>query len=170
MQPRCAAGAAQRSLASASPIHLSHALPQTQHHFSKHHSVRNVHARSGAIRGVISQTPRLGASRSRRSTVQTQAFFSGWFKSDPSEATRKKYQSRVDVINSLEIKMSVLTDEQLQAKTVEFKQRVAGGETLEALLPEAFAVSWAHRCDSLHIMYCVAWHKQSTLMWSFGTC
>ncbi|MEW5312834.1 MAG: hypothetical protein WDW38_004439 [Sanguina aurantia] len=36
--------------------------------------------------------------------------------------------------------MSVLTDEQLQAKTVEFKQRVAGGETLEALLPEAFAV------------------------------
>ncbi|MEW5299521.1 MAG: hypothetical protein WDW36_002530 [Sanguina aurantia] len=81
-----------------------------------------------------------GASRSRRSTVQTQAFFSGWFKSDPSEATRKKYQSRVDVINSLEGKMSVLTDEQLQAKTVEFKQRVAGGETLEALLPEAFAV------------------------------
>lgn len=37
--------------------------------------------------------------------------------------------------------MQALTDEQLQAKTVEFQKRVAGGETLEALLPEAFAVS-----------------------------
>jgi hypothetical protein len=46
----------------------------------------------------------------------------------------------VDQINVLEPQMQALSDEELRAKTVEFKRRVAGGESLEAILPEAFAV------------------------------
>lgn len=43
-------------------------------------------------------------------------------------------------INALESQIKPLSDDQLKAKTVEFKERVAKGETLEAILPEAFAV------------------------------
>ncbi len=52
----------------------------------------------------------------------------------------KKYQKRIQAINSLEPSIQVLTDEQLRAKTGEFRERLAEGETLEDLLPEAFAV------------------------------
>lgn len=52
----------------------------------------------------------------------------------------KQYQKIVRQINALEVDVEKLTDAQLQAKTAEFKQRVAGGETLDKLLPEAFAV------------------------------
>ena len=49
--------------------------------------------------------------------------------------------SRIVVkINALEPDMEKLTDAQLQAKTPEFKQRIAGGEPLDQVLPEAFAV------------------------------
>lgn len=75
--------------------------------------------------------------------MKTEAFFGKLFKSDPSESTRKKYQERVDKINALEPQMQALSDEQLRQKTEEFKRRVQGGETLESVLPEAFAVSFA---------------------------
>ncbi|MCX7672917.1 MAG: preprotein translocase subunit SecA [Thiobacillaceae bacterium] len=52
----------------------------------------------------------------------------------------KGYRKIVERINALEAGLQVLSDEQLQAKTAEFKQRLANGETLDALLPEAFAV------------------------------
>jgi preprotein translocase subunit SecA len=52
----------------------------------------------------------------------------------------KGYRKTVERINSLEKGLEALSDEQLQAKTQEFKDRVAKGETLDALLPEAFAV------------------------------
>ena len=51
----------------------------------------------------------------------------------------KSYNSRVAPINALEPKFEALSDEQLRAKTVEFRQRLANGEILEDLLPEAFA-------------------------------
>jgi len=51
----------------------------------------------------------------------------------------KTYRKTVARINGLEAQFEKLSDEQLQAKTAEFKQRVANGETLDALLPEAFA-------------------------------
>ena len=44
-------------------------------------------------------------------------------------------------INLLEADLKALQDDQLKAKTAEFRQRVAGGETLDDLLPEAFAVA-----------------------------
>ena len=52
----------------------------------------------------------------------------------------KQYRKTVERINALENGLSALTDEALQAKTNEFKQRFLNGETLDNLLPEAFAV------------------------------
>ncbi|MBU2097890.1 MAG: preprotein translocase subunit SecA [Gammaproteobacteria bacterium] len=52
----------------------------------------------------------------------------------------KKLQKTVERINSFESTLATLTDEQLRAKTDEFKQRHDKGESLDALLPEAFAV------------------------------
>ena len=52
----------------------------------------------------------------------------------------KHYRKIVAKINSLEDQIKALSDEQLQAKTAEFKQRLANGETLDDILPEAFAV------------------------------
>src|SRR5438876_1421971 len=52
----------------------------------------------------------------------------------------KKIQPLVQKINDLEPQVSSLTDEQLRSKTAEFKQRFENGESLEDLLPEAFAV------------------------------
>ena len=51
----------------------------------------------------------------------------------------KKLQKTVDQINSMEGQFSALSDEQLKAKTAEFKQRVTDGASLDDLLPEAFA-------------------------------
>jgi preprotein translocase subunit SecA len=52
----------------------------------------------------------------------------------------KQYRKTVERINALENGLSALTDEALQAKTDEFKQRFQAGESLDDLLPEAFAV------------------------------
>jgi preprotein translocase subunit SecA len=52
----------------------------------------------------------------------------------------KTYRKTVERINALEAQFEKLDDEQLRAKTEEFKTRVAAGETLDAVLPEAFAV------------------------------
>jgi preprotein translocase subunit SecA len=46
----------------------------------------------------------------------------------------------LELINSFEPAMQALSDEELQAKTTEFKARLAGGELMDAILPEAFAV------------------------------
>lgn len=51
-----------------------------------------------------------------------------------------RMQGRVERINSFEESMKQLTDEQLRGKTVEFRQRLAKGETLDDILEEAFAV------------------------------
>jgi len=52
----------------------------------------------------------------------------------------KQYRQTVLRINAMESQLEVLSDEALRAKTQEFKTRVEQGETLDALLPEAFAV------------------------------
>jgi preprotein translocase subunit SecA len=52
----------------------------------------------------------------------------------------KKYRTTVVKINALEADLEKLTDEALRAKTQEFKERLVKGETLDDLLPEAFAV------------------------------
>lgn len=52
----------------------------------------------------------------------------------------KQYGQKVKEINALEPAMQALSDDALRAKTEEFKQRFTAGESLEKLLPEAFAV------------------------------
>ena len=52
----------------------------------------------------------------------------------------KQYRTVVTRINAMESGLEALTDDALKAKTTEFRERVANGETLDALLPEAFAV------------------------------
>ena len=52
----------------------------------------------------------------------------------------KQYRSTVTRINALEPQYEVLTDEALRGKTEEFKTRIGAGESLESILPEAFAV------------------------------
>jgi preprotein translocase subunit SecA len=52
----------------------------------------------------------------------------------------KHYQRTVERINALEPEIAALTDAQLRAKTDVFRERYAKGETLDSLLPEAFAV------------------------------
>ena len=57
-----------------------------------------------------------------------------------NDRSLKGYQRRVPQINALEPAMEALSDEALRAKTAEFRERLAGGATLDDLLPEAFAV------------------------------
>ncbi|RYG14692.1 MAG: preprotein translocase subunit SecA [Burkholderiales bacterium] len=52
----------------------------------------------------------------------------------------KQYRKTVERINALEPQFEKLSDDELRGKTTEFKDRVARGEELDALLPEAFAV------------------------------
>jgi preprotein translocase subunit SecA len=58
---------------------------------------------------------------------------------DPNARKLKKYQPYITEINLLEEEIKALSDEQLKGKTAEFKQRLAKGETLDDILPEAFA-------------------------------
>ena len=51
----------------------------------------------------------------------------------------KQYWKVVEKINALESDLEKLTDQELAGKTIEFRERLAAGEELEALLPEAFA-------------------------------
>src|SRR6202140_2481236 len=53
----------------------------------------------------------------------------------------KRLWPLVHRINAMEPSVSPLTDENLRAKTVEFRKRIADGETLDEILPEAFAVA-----------------------------
>ncbi|MGE5672747.1 MAG: preprotein translocase subunit SecA [Mycobacterium leprae] len=57
-----------------------------------------------------------------------------------SEKVVNRHRKTVALINSLEPETKKLSDAELAHKTVEFRQRLANGETLEQLLPEAFAV------------------------------
>jgi preprotein translocase subunit SecA len=59
---------------------------------------------------------------------------------DPNAKVVKEIQPIVEQINSLEPQIAALTIEQLKQKTTEFKDRLAKGETLDDILPEAFAV------------------------------
>ncbi|KAL9385170.1 hypothetical protein Peur_022180 [Populus x canadensis] len=65
----------------------------------------------------------------------------GIFKgTDTGESTRKQYAPTVSLINQLEAEMSALSDSQLRDKTAALKERAQLGESLDSLLPEAFAV------------------------------
>ena len=56
-----------------------------------------------------------------------------------NDRSLKAYQRRVPQVNALEPAMQALSDDELRAKTVEFRARLADGASLDDLLPEAFA-------------------------------
>lgn len=58
---------------------------------------------------------------------------------DTNDRDVKRLMKTVDVINGLEPEFVALSDEALKAKTEEFRARIEKGETLEEILPEAFA-------------------------------
>src|SRR5499427_3209661 len=57
-----------------------------------------------------------------------------------NERELKRLRPIVAQVNELEPSVKSLSDDQVRARTAEFKQRVANGESLDDLLPEAFAV------------------------------
>jgi preprotein translocase subunit SecA len=57
-----------------------------------------------------------------------------------NERVVKKMWPLVEVVNSFEAQVQNLSEEELRAKTDQFRQRIAGGATLDDILPEAFAV------------------------------
>lgn len=59
---------------------------------------------------------------------------------DPNARKLKKYQPYITEINLLEEEVKALSDEELRGKTAEFRQRLGKGETVDDILPEAFAV------------------------------
>lgn len=66
--------------------------------------------------------------------------FLGFFKDLFNKGELKALEERAQAIEELEPTISQLSDHELQAKTDEFRRRLADGETLDDLLPEAFAV------------------------------
>eukprot|EP00238_Polyblepharides_amylifera_P002298 CAMPEP_0196594432 /NCGR_PEP_ID=MMETSP1081-20130531/78383_1 /TAXON_ID=36882 /ORGANISM="Pyramimonas amylifera, Strain CCMP720" /LENGTH=941 /DNA_ID=CAMNT_0041918697 /DNA_START=228 /DNA_END=3053 /DNA_ORIENTATION=+ len=63
------------------------------------------------------------------------------FASDPTEKVRKAYSGRVAQINALEPAMQALSDAELKDLTQQFRDRLAKGESMESILPEAFAAA-----------------------------
>jgi len=63
----------------------------------------------------------------------------------------RQYSKIVKNINALEESIQALDDAALKAKTAEFKKRYADGETLDQLLPEAFAVAREASVRTMHM-------------------
>jgi len=61
-----------------------------------------------------------------------------WF--DPGKRELKDAKKIADIVFSMEADIAKLSDEELQAKTPWFKSRYQQGESLESIMPEAFAV------------------------------
>jgi preprotein translocase subunit SecA len=72
---------------------------------------------------------------------------------DPNKRKIKKYESLVDVINKLEPKMQVLSDSQLKSKTVELISSLKLGQTVDTILPEAFALVREASCRVLGLRH-----------------
>src|SRR5579864_1585995 len=64
-----------------------------------------------------------------------------WLFGNSNERQVRRMQPMVGRINELEPSMAVLSDAELRGKTIEFRQRFADGDTLDELLPEAFAAA-----------------------------
>jgi len=85
---------------------------------------------------------------------------------DPNERYLKKIQPLVEKINSLEKDFEKIPDEKLKEKTFEFKERLKKGETLDDILPEAFALvreaakrTLGQRHFDVQIMGAIALHQ-----------
>lgn len=74
-------------------------------------------------------------------TASLGGLLGGIFKgNDTGESTRQQYAATVTTVNKLEPTMAALSDTELKEKTFALKERASQGESLDSLLPEAFAV------------------------------
>ncbi|XP_027366452.1 protein translocase subunit SecA, chloroplastic isoform X2 [Abrus precatorius] len=88
----------------------------------------------------VSKTRRSRRTRSG-AVASLGGLLGGIFKgTDTGEATRQQYAATVNIINGLESEISALSDSELRAKTFALRERAQQGQSLESLLPEAFAV------------------------------
>ncbi|XP_068303415.1 protein translocase subunit SecA, chloroplastic [Pyrus communis] len=129
-------------------------LPLVKHHqlsplcskFSHPLNLKNRQLCSSFFGGRTFQMPetsRMVCRRRRRmqAVASLGGLLGGIFKgSDTGESTRQQYAPTVSVINGLEAQMSALSDSELREKTRLFQERAKQGESLDSLLPEAFAV------------------------------
>uniref|UniRef100_A0A0D3B8Z0 Protein translocase subunit SecA n=1 Tax=Brassica oleracea var. oleracea TaxID=109376 RepID=A0A0D3B8Z0_BRAOL len=100
---------------------------------------------NGIKLGVSGCSSRRYSLRIRRRSTSVNAslggLLSGIFKtSDNGESTRQQYASVVASVNRLETEISSLSDSDLRGRTDALKQRAQQGESMDSLLPEAFAV------------------------------
>lgn len=123
-------GAPRTCLAKTGCQHTTHAVP-LRHHFGqatafKHACVKLKNGSAGRGRSGLAAAP--------------QSMFKNLFKTDEAGKTRKKYQERVDKVNAQEPKYEAMDDATLKEQTHLLRQRLEGGESLESVLPDAFAV------------------------------
>ncbi|XP_065859886.1 protein translocase subunit SECA1, chloroplastic [Euphorbia lathyris] len=100
-------------------------------------------AKSPLLLGSSAKTAKVESNRRRRMLTMSSlgGLLGGIFKgTDTGESTRQQYTPNASMINRLEAEMSALTDSELREKTSIFKERAQRGESLDSLLPEAFAV------------------------------
>ncbi|KAJ1397980.1 SecA, preprotein cross-linking domain [Sesbania bispinosa] len=117
---------------------------QRRHH---HHKSLTL-AASSFLRGdlqlhppSVSKTRRSRRGRSGVVVASLGGFLGGIFKgNDTGEATRQQYTATVNIISGLEPEISALSDSELRDKTFALRERAQQGQSLESLLPEAFAV------------------------------
>ena len=84
-----------------------------------------------------------------RGVIALFGFFKGItkrFLGDNNDKEIKRLQKTVDTINALEAGLQSYTDDKLASSTDKFRERLAAGETLEDILPEAFAVCREASC------------------------
>ena len=78
-----------------------------------------------------------------------------------SDKDIKRYEKIVEKINGLEPNFVKMSDEELAGQTVKFRERYEAGETLDALLPEAFAtVREACQAHAWHASFRCAAHRR----------
>ncbi|RYQ89533.1 hypothetical protein Ahy_B09g096120 isoform F [Arachis hypogaea] len=84
---------------------------------------------------------RRGRRRRSGAVASLGGLLGGIFKgTDTGESTRQQYAATVNVINGLEREISALSDSELRDRTFALRERAQQGQTLDSLLPEAFAV------------------------------
>src|SRR5690606_5417328 len=90
------------------------------------------------------------------------------FGGDTNERVLQETQPLVDAVLAYDDEVQALTDEDLRAKTDEFRARLADGETVDDLLPEAFAVareaiarSSGERAYPVQLLGAIALHRGS---------
>ncbi|CAI0470094.1 unnamed protein product [Linum tenue] len=84
---------------------------------------------------------RVRSRRNMRAMASLSGFLGGIFKgTDTGESTRQQYASTVGLVNGLEARISSLSDSELRDRTSALQERARQGESLDSLLPEAFAL------------------------------